>query len=159
MYITTSRKPSANTRILARTISSFISGEYDNRGKKSIESIVSIAQKAGHTRAIIISETKGNPNRLRFISIPEKSLPESQKEGWEWLEPEILFNVSAPDVKRIRTLGKELSFRAADPGDKELLDKLFDPTDPETDELVEIKMTATHLSFRYKDNLLTLKLR
>lgn len=157
MYVTTSRKPSQNTRILARTISSFISGDYDNRGKKSIDSIVSTAQKKGHTRAMVISETKGNPNRLSFIEIPDKSLPD--EEGWKWLEPDILFNVSAADVKRMKTLNKEFTIQADSKDDQDTLTTLFDPPESMSDDPVVIHASEKHITFTYGDYKLTLKLR
>jgi len=104
MYITTSRKPSDSTRVIARNISSFLNSTYENRGKKSVEDVVSRARLLGFRRVMVISESKGNPNKLSFISVDK---------GWDWMSPELLFSVATSQLKgKIGRLGKEVSVHA-----------------------------------------------
>jgi rRNA maturation protein Rpf1 len=143
MYITTSRKPSDTTRRLARTIANFI-GIYENRGKKTIEDVVTRADELGENRVMIISQSGGNPNSLSFISVDGE---------WGWLEPEIIFSVKLP-LTKIRRLGNQKEYQ----GDKKY-SNLFDFHEPDTDDVVSVKMNDKIISFVYKKLNLELKIK
>ena len=147
MYITTSRKPSDSTRVLARNISSFLNSTYENRGKKSVEDVVSRARLLGFRRVMVISESKGNPNKLSFISIGE---------SWDWMSPELLFSVATAQLKgKIGRLGKEVSVHAKE---KDLAN-LFDLPEPTTDDTVTLSIQRDSIMFKYGPKKLTLNIK
>jgi len=147
MYITTSRKPSDSTRVIARNISSFLNSTYENRGKKSVEDVVSRARLLGFRRVMVISESKGNPNKLSFISISK---------SWDWMSPEMLFSVATPQLKeKVGRLGKEVSVHAKD---KDIAD-LFDIPDPVTDDTVTLSIQKDSITFRYGSKKLALNIK
>ena len=147
MYITTSRKPSDSTRVLARNISSFLNSTYENRGKKSVEDVVSRARLLGFRRVMVISESKGNPNKLSFISIGER---------WDWMSPELLFSVATPQLKeKVGGLGKEVSVHAKD---KDLAD-LFALPEPSTDDTVTLSIQRDSITFKYGPKKLALNIK
>jgi rRNA maturation protein Rpf1 len=97
MYITSSRKPSLITKRLGRTFARLLPrGAYENRGKKNVDEIAARAKALGKSRALLIYENKGNPEKLVFMEIGKE---------WMWLSPQI----------RIIKLGKlpEIKTRAA----------------------------------------------
>ena len=147
MYITTSRKPSDSTRVIARNISSFLNSTYENRGKKSIEDIVSRARLLGFRRVMLISETKGNPNKLSFISIDK---------SWDWMSPELLFSVATSQLKgKIGRIGKEVSVHAKE---KDLAN-LFDLPEPATDDTVTLSIQRDSITFKYGPKKLALNIK
>jgi len=135
MYITTSRKPSDSTRRLAKIISNFI-GPYENRGKKSIEEIVTRADGLGENRVMIISESGGNPNSISFISISKE---------WEWMSPELRISAKTDTIPSPRRLEKPVKYS----GDKKY-SELFDFPEPDTDDTIEVWMDDKKISFSYK---------
>jgi len=147
MYITTSRKPSDSTRVIARNISSFLNSTYENRGKKSIEDIVSRARLLGFRRVMLISESKGNPNKLSFISIDK---------GWDWMSPELLFSIPTSQLKgKIGRIGKEVSMHVKE---KDLAN-LFDIPEPTTDDTVTLSIQRDSIIFKYGPKKLTLNIK
>lgn len=100
MYITTSRKPSLNTKRLCRTLSYlFPRGIYENRGKKSIDQIASRAKKLGKSRVLLVYEENGNPDKIAFMAIGKE---------WSWLNPEIKLKKlgnSIKDIPKAKELG------------------------------------------------------
>jgi hypothetical protein len=147
MYITTSRKPSDSTRVLARNLSSFLNSTYENRGKKSVEEVVSRARQLGFRRVMVISESKGNPNKLSFISIDK---------GWGWMSPELLFSVSTAQLKeRVGRLGKEVSVHSTS---KDLAD-LFDLPEPATDDTITLSIQNDSITFKYGPKKLVLNIK
>ena len=147
MYITTSRKPSDSTRVIARNISSFLNSTYENRGKKSVEDVVSRARLLGFRRVMVISESKGNPNKLSFISVDK---------GWDWMSPELLFSVATSQLKgKIGRLGKEVSVHAKE---KDLAN-LFDLPEPATDDTVTLSIQRDSIIFKYGPKKLTLNIK
>lgn len=79
MLITTSRKPSRNTRVFARTLSNLLpNSEYIPRGKGSIEDIIEGASAKGLKRVAVIHDAKGNPGKISLI--------DNRKDGWDWAE-------------------------------------------------------------------------
>lgn len=81
MYITSSRKPSLTTKRLGRTLARLLPrGIYENRGKKSVEEIAARAKTLGKSRAMLVHEHKGNPEKLVFMEIGKE---------WKWLSPQV----------------------------------------------------------------------
>lgn len=79
MLITTSRKPSRNTRVFARTLSNLLPNSvYVPRGKGSVESMVEGASAKGLKRVAVVHDSKGNPGKISLI--------ENRKDGWDWAE-------------------------------------------------------------------------
>ena len=76
MLVTTSRKPSQNTRTTARFLARLIDAKYFSRGKASFDVLVSEAEKSGFKRVLVVGEDHGNVGSLSFW-----------QEGW--LEPEV----------------------------------------------------------------------
>lgn len=76
MLVTTSRKPSQNTRTIARLLARLLGSIYFSRGKASFDVLVSEAEKSGFKRVLVIGEDHGNVGSLSF---------------WQdgWLEPEV----------------------------------------------------------------------
>ena len=149
MYITTSRKPSNSTKILASNISIFLNSTYEPRGKKSIEEITDRAKALGFTRIMVLSETKGNPNKLAFI--------DAQKE-WRWLFPFLI--ISAPTeytTKRIKPVKKEVEM-TSDKG-SERIAELFDIPFPRTDDVSRVRVSKSRIEFRYRDSKLALNVK
>ncbi len=64
MMITTSRKPSQQTRAIARTLADALGAGYLNRGKSGVESVLAEAEKAGAGKVLFVWERHGNPSRL-----------------------------------------------------------------------------------------------
>ena len=74
---TTSRKPSQNTRRLARTLANTTPhSHYSPRGKKNTEQLAQEARKYGYPRILIITEKHGNPHQIQTIQITQKN--------WQW---------------------------------------------------------------------------
>ena len=69
IYLTTSRDPSQRTRRFARAISSFMEWRYIQRGKKSLDEILSEYRKI-----IILREIKGNPSFMDIFENGRKIL-------------------------------------------------------------------------------------
>ena len=149
MYITTSRKPSNSTKILASNISAFMNSKYEPRGKKSIEEVVDRARELGFGRVMVVSEQKGNPNKLAFIDAGKDS---------GWMFPFII--VSAPTeyiAKRIKQARKEAEL-SADKG-CERMARLFDISSPQTDDVSRIHISKSKIEFSYKDARLSLNVK
>jgi U3 small nucleolar ribonucleoprotein protein IMP4 len=64
MLITSSRKPSAITRILCKQLASFLNCDYINRGKKSIGEVLYLVE--GET-LLVAGEYHGNPGSITFF--------------------------------------------------------------------------------------------
>lgn len=64
MIITSSRKPSAKTRILCKRLTYFLNGNNVNRGKMNVQELFSLA---GSEPLLIVGEFHGNPGELRFF--------------------------------------------------------------------------------------------
>lgn len=143
MYITTSRKPSELTRRVAKNIAHLI-GLYENRGKKSVKEVVSRADDLGYSRIMVISEAKGGPSSLTFIS---------NENEWEWLDPEVLIKVHGEVPVIGRTSRKPVYIGP------EKYSHLFDFQDPGTDDVVEVEMSDKQIIFRYRGQELMLDIR
>ena len=149
MYITTSRKPSNSTKILAGNISTFLNSRYEPRGKKSIEEVVERARELGFGRVMVVSEQKGNPNKLAFIDAGKDS---------GWIFPFIIF--SAPTeytTRKIKPVRREAEI-ASDKG-CERIAKMFDIQPPQTDDVSRIHISKNKIEFSYKDSKLSLNIK
>jgi len=74
MLITTSRKPSNQTRSFSRGLSKVFPSKYLNRGKMSIRDVLLNAHEFGSENIIIVSQIKGNPSRITFYNEKGESL-------------------------------------------------------------------------------------
>ena len=82
LLVTTSRKPCARTRTLAKDLHHILlHSKYFNRGKSSLDHVAELARANGFDHALIISERNGNPSQLRFIEVFE--------DDWQWVGPSI----------------------------------------------------------------------
>jgi U3 small nucleolar ribonucleoprotein protein IMP4 len=61
MLITSSRKPSAKTRILCKQMASFLNCDYINRGKKGIGEVLYLAEGEP---LLVVGEYHGNPGSI-----------------------------------------------------------------------------------------------
>ena len=93
ILVTTSRKPSRNTRIFARNLANLIPNAlYAARGKASVDDIASLASSKGLAKIAIACDRKGNPGRIEFISVSRTS--------WDWGEPLFIKSVSLTKNKK-----------------------------------------------------------
>ncbi len=82
ILISTSRKPSQNTRKLVRQISMALPhSKYMTRGKKNVDSLCSEASREGYERMALVFEKHGNPYKISFIA--------NKGDSWDWLLDEI----------------------------------------------------------------------
>src|SRR3989338_2795011 len=93
LYVSTSRKPTQQTRILAKWLAGLLGGGWEKRGKRSVTEIAARMQEKGFKRAVFVYEKHGNPNSLNFLDV----------EGG-WLYPEVLiggFEVLKDEKQRV----------------------------------------------------------
>jgi hypothetical protein len=104
LYVTTSRKPSVQTRKLARWLERLLGAACENRGKRSVEEVVARAAERGLSRVLFVHEARGNPSELVF-----------RDEARGWLEPSIAISgVVMPErSKRVR-VPKEVKAKPLD---------------------------------------------
>ena len=74
MLISTSRKPSQNTRKFCKNLMHATGSEYINRGKSSIRDILLKSTTLGNDSTAFVYEIKGNPSKITFFSRAEKVL-------------------------------------------------------------------------------------
>ncbi len=82
MY-TTSRYSSVGTRELAMGMARESGEPYVARGKKTIDSLIALARRAGETRVMVVVESGGAPSRIQVIAVDEMG-------GWAWEEERLL---------------------------------------------------------------------
>ena len=94
ILVTTSRKPSTNTRIFARRLANVIPNSlYVNRGKQSVDELAGLAVSKGLVKIAVIGDNKGNPGKIEFIK--------SHRDGWDWETPMAVKGVfSTPNKKQ-----------------------------------------------------------
>lgn len=85
--ITTSRYASLLSRNFAKHIAFLLDKRYIARGKKTIDTLVSLSRKIGEDRIIVVKETEGVPTYFEFIT-----LDETRK--WSWLQERVEINDS-----------------------------------------------------------------
>lgn len=77
--ITTSRQAPSKMQGLAKKLSELIPGSlFEQRGKKTLEQLVRLARKSGHSRLIIITSESNCLFSVQFIRLDE--------EKWEWMQ-------------------------------------------------------------------------
>lgn len=74
MLITTSRKPSPRTRSFTRSLERILNSKYINRGKMSMRDVLLKSSALSYSTIAVISEMKGNPNRLEIYNSKGESL-------------------------------------------------------------------------------------
>lgn len=74
MLISTSRKPSQNTRKFCKNLMHATDSEYTNRGKMSIRDVLLKAAELGHESTAFVYEIKGNPSKITFYSKAKEQL-------------------------------------------------------------------------------------
>ncbi len=77
-YVSTCRKPVAQTRSLAKWFARLFGGYYENRGKRNLDELMGRASAQGFSRIMFIYERHGNPSELTVYD---------EEKGW--LSPEI----------------------------------------------------------------------
>ncbi|MBM3229798.1 hypothetical protein FJZ26_05175 [Candidatus Parvarchaeota archaeon] len=83
MLISTSRKPVQISRRLAKCLAAIIpDSAYSTRGKSSIHQLAHKAGLGGHSRLLIIEDSRGNPSCLRFAKV----IAGKSGHDFEWLE-------------------------------------------------------------------------
>jgi U3 small nucleolar ribonucleoprotein protein IMP4 len=72
MIITSSRKPSQQTRTFCKNLSHALGYKYVNRGKMSLRNLSLKGLEVNEQTIAVIYEMKGNPSRISFFSIKAK---------------------------------------------------------------------------------------
>src|SRR3989344_1172822 len=111
LYVSTSRKPTQKTRILAKWLARLLGGGSENRGKRSVGEIAQRMGGKGFSRAVFVYEKHGNPFSLNFFDAEEG-----------WLYPEVLigdFSVLKGEKRRI---GIATSAKSEDAGGRKILE-------------------------------------
>jgi rRNA maturation protein Rpf1 len=111
--------------------------EYVVRGKKSIFELIEVARADGQDRVAVVSDMKGNPGGISFITLGA--------DEWSWETREIA--IKSAKLEKVKIVSGELSFR----GDADIA-KLFgiEPVDD-----AEVIMTAVkgEISFSHRDKV------
>jgi rRNA maturation protein Rpf1 len=138
VYITTSKNPSAKTKVLCKALSLVLPySAHELRGKKSIEQIFRRAKLLGKRRVVLIYEKNGVPSSICLMKVKANS--------WDWIGEELFISKF-----QIYKLPAELPSEIAVSGErKEEFEKLFDFEKPEGDDLIELKCGKQELSFSY----------
>lgn len=99
--ITTSRGASDETMELAKNLSLLLPGSrLERRGKASIDKLVTLARKKGHSRIIIIKETDRHPSTIEFLALDETD--------WHWTDTVIpITRTDTHTIEKAETLEAE----------------------------------------------------
>lgn len=131
LFITTSRKPGPLTRKLCRWMGRFL-GDYDNRGKSSLDALAERAEKKGYSRILVVYEKDGNPSEFAFYD-------------GGWLDAGIrVTGIVWPEEKQKR-VPKEAKVVALDAVGRKV-GELFGLREPEGNAVV-IKASASQMTF------------
>ena len=68
MLITTSRKPSRQTRSFCQSLGHILNAEYVNRGKMSFRDVLVKAASLGFQKIAVVSQIKGNPSKIEIYN-------------------------------------------------------------------------------------------
>lgn len=102
LIITTSRKPSQNTRRFAQFLKHYFDCPYLNRGKQSFNKMINLSKGYKDSLLLVLTETKGNPSNIDVYDINKDS---------ENPLYNIYINVSLPkENKRINVNPEEIVF-------------------------------------------------
>ena len=142
IYISTARKPTQNTRILAKALSRLLKAEYENRGKRSMSDIVQRAENLGCRRLAFIYERHGSPTRIAFY-----------EDGW--LPEEI--RIKHFEVLKGKRMEGALHIEAADKGGEKMQELLAIESSDIDDEMVGA-FSENYLEFTV-ESVLVLKMK
>jgi len=133
-YITTGRKPSQNTRRLAKWLAIILGGESENRGHRSFDEMAERASSRGLRRIVFVYESHGNPSRIAV---------------WEdeWLEPEIVLQSVEFPEKEAHRLSGEFKVVAEDAAGEKIRE-LLELEEPEG-QAVEVHACAKEIWFEF----------
>ncbi len=110
LFITTSRKPSQQTRKLSRWLATLLRAECENRGKRGVDEVMRRAASAGFSRVLFVHEAHGNPSELVF---------RDENEGW--LEPSVMISGAViPERGKRMRLPKEVKAKPLDSDGKKI---------------------------------------
>ena len=102
LIITTSRKPSQNTRRFAQFLKHYFNCPYLNRGKQSFNKMINLSKEYNDSLLLVITETKGNPSNIDVYDTDKDSENPLYK---------LYINVSLPkENKRINVNNEEILF-------------------------------------------------
>lgn len=73
LYITTSRKPSTNSRLFAKDLGNLLKAEYLTRGKTSLAELIEITRYNGANKLFVITDKGGNPHQIIEITVDAKT--------------------------------------------------------------------------------------
>ena len=143
IYVTTSKNPSAKTKLLCDALSLVLPGSTrEQRGKKNIEQIFRRAKLLGKRRVVLIYEKNGIPSSICLMNIKAHS--------WDWVGEELFISKF-----RVYKFSKDLPSELVLSGErKEEFGKLFDFEKPEGDNFIELACGKKELSFSYGGKLL-----
>jgi len=138
VYVTTSKNPSAKTKVLCKALSLVLPGSTrEQRGKKSIEQIFRRAKLLGKRRVVLIYEKNGVPSSICLMKVKAHS--------WDWVGEELFISKF-----RIYKLPADLPTELIVSGErKEEFEKLFDFEKTEGDDFIELACGKKELSFSY----------
>jgi len=129
LLITTSRKPCARTRTLAKDIQHLLlDSNYANRGKSSLDHVAEIASTRGFDHVLIIYDQKGNPSQFKFMEVFE--------DEWKWAEPTI-------NIKSVKLRREFEEYRRVKQGPIKIKDKLGIATLFSTEEAEDANLTLS----------------
>lgn len=92
LYITTSRKPGGNCRQFTRVFAKVTGSIFKNRGKRSLNQVLTDGEKLGCDRLAIISERQGKPDEINVFTT----------EGWQNPVIKILNFKTSPLPRRLK---------------------------------------------------------
>ncbi len=112
VLITTGKEPDALSRRIARALFLAVPGSsLEWRGKRTMQSLLSLAKKRRFSRLCAIYKEQGKPRSISFLSLGE--------EGWKWMSPRII--VKKAKAARLARLPQSQSLLAKGAKAKTLL--------------------------------------
>ena len=94
MLITTGKKPGNESRLIAASLAASVPGSrLENRGQRTISSLISKARRLHFSRLCTIHAEEGKPHRISFLSLEDEK-------GWGRLSPIIMVRKIADSPKQ-----------------------------------------------------------
>ncbi len=148
LYVSTSRKPTSKTRILAKWLERLLGGESENRGKRSVSDIAGRMGQKGFKRAVFVYERHGNPFSLNFLDVDDG-----------WLYPEVLIGEYSFPEKAGKRVPYATSAEAKDAKGKKILEMMgFE--NAEVDDGLNMRVNENELAFyEGKTKVFSLKIK
>lgn len=112
VFVSTCRKPRQQTRSIAKLLALLLDSKYENRGKRSVEEVVSRAAHAGFTRVAFLHEKHGALSSIEFYD---------REKGWL---PEVIAVRKAETFEVKSRIPKELVFEAEGAGGRKMAEVL-----------------------------------